>query len=165
MTNESISSETKSTLNWGKFTPAILLLVGLLLLFGFVINRQFLQLGKPQVAGEAISAQLLEEQYGMRVNLLAITASGGLVDLRLKVLDAEKAKLLLQDSDDVPTLLVGDGSDVLAPPESSASDLFNSINDDGNIFLIFPNTANIVKPNALVTVQFGDIRLEPITVQ
>lgn len=166
MTDEkTIDLQAKQSTNLGKFALFFALFIGLLILLGFVLLRQSLQQSNIQSTGDAISVETLEDQYGIRVNLLAVTAANGLVDLRLKVLDAEKAKLLLQDSNDIPSLLVGDGSGILAAPEDSASDLFNSIEDDGNIFLMFPNTGNIVKPNTLVTVQFGDVHLEPIIVQ
>jgi hypothetical protein len=39
----------------------------------------------------------LEDKYGLRVNLTAVTSSGSFVSLRLKIADGEKAKLLLGD--------------------------------------------------------------------
>lgn len=134
------------------------------LLIGFLISRGMQSPnGKP--AGELISAQTLAEQYGVRVNLIAVTAAGGLVDLRLKILDAEKASLLLQDSSDFPSLVVGGGKAMLTAPEDSSGQLLNSLMDDGNLFLAFPNVGGVVKPGMLVTVQFGEINLEPITVK
>jgi len=50
-----------------------------------------------------ISQSALEEQYGLHVNLVAVTAAGGLVDLRLKILDGEKAKSLLGDPKHFPS--------------------------------------------------------------
>ena len=107
----------------------------------------------------------LADQYGIRVNLIAVTAAGGLVDFRLKILDAEKARLLLQESSDVPALLVANGEAVLTAPEDSTGQLLNSLVDDGNIFLMYPNVGSAIKPGMPVTVQFGEIRLEPIQAQ
>lgn len=135
-----------------------------LLLIGFFVLRG----NRPssgKATGDLISAQTLAEQYGIRVNLIGITTAGGLVDLRLKILDAEKASLLLQDSSDVPTLVVGNGAAVLVAPEDSTGQLLNNLMDDGNVFLAFPNVRNVLKPGMLVTVQFGELRLEPITVK
>lgn len=113
----------------------------------------------------ALSQSALEAQYGVRVNLLAVTAAGGLVDLRLKIVDAEKARLLLQESSDIPALLVGEDGAVLTAPEDSTGQLLNNLEDDGNIFLLYPNVGNVLKPGMSVTVQFGERYLEPIIAQ
>ena len=52
-----------------------------------------------------ISQSALEEKYGLRVNLVAVTGAGGFVDLRLKIVDGEKAKLLLTDAKKFPSLM------------------------------------------------------------
>ena len=49
----------------------------------------------PPAARTTLTAEQLEAQYGLRVNLLALTAAGGMVDLRLTVTDAAKAAALL----------------------------------------------------------------------
>ena len=108
-----------------------------------------------------ISQSTLEEQYGLRVNLLAVTAAGGMVDLRLKVLDAVKARLLLQDSKRNPALFVpGQGVILTAPEGSQAQD--SALENGGIIYFMFPNVRNAIKPGAPVTVTFGDVALEPI---
>jgi hypothetical protein len=161
----SLKTPATATSNLGWYLPWLGLLLGVFLVVGLVMTRLKQQPDLPQVAGDLISAQTLADQYGVRVNLIAITAAGGLVDFRLKILDAEKAKLLLQDSGDVPKLLVGDGLAVLTAPEDSTGQLLNSLADDGNVFLMYPNLQNVVKLGMPVTVQFGDIGLEPITVK
>lgn len=139
------------------------LTVGILLV-GFLIIR-VKQSSRLQPVGDFISAQTLAAQYGVQVNLVAVTAAGGLVDLRLKILSADKAGLLLQDSGDIPTLLVGDGEAMLTAPEDATGQLLNSLMDDGNVFLTYPNLGNVVKPGMVITVQFDDVHLEPITVK
>lgn len=155
--------ETNSTATPGKYLLWIGLIMGLLLI-GFFITRS-MQPSTAKPAGDLISAQTLADEYGVQVNLIAVTAAGGLVDLRLKILDAEKAHLLLQDSGDVPTLLVGDGAASLKAPEDSTGQLLNNLVDDGNVFLAYPNVGSVVQPGMLVTVQFGEVGLEPITVK
>ena len=145
--------------------PLIALLLGLLVVAGFIITRTIQKSAAVQAPDQVISAQTLADQYGVQVNLIAVTAAGGLVDLRLKILDGEKAKLLFQDSGDVPSLRVGEGGTVLNAPEDSESQLFNSLEDDGNVFLMFPNVGHVTKPGTPVTVVFGDVGLEPIMAQ
>ena len=136
--------EKKLTANSGQYLLWVGLAMSLLLIGFFVLRGNRPSSGK--ATGDLISAQTLAEQYGIRVNLIGITAAGGLVDLRLKILDAEKASLLLQDSSDVPTLVVGNGAAVLVAPEDSTGQLLNNLMDDGNVFLAFPNVRNVLKP-------------------
>ena len=163
MNEKTVDLKTIPTANLGRYVPLFAIILGLLVVFGFVFTRVRTPSGAPQAAGDLISAQTLADQYGVRVNLIAVTAAGGLVDFRLKIVDAEKAKLLLQESSDVPSLLVGEDGAVLTAPEDSTGQLLNSLADDGNIFLMYPNVGSVVKPGMLVTVQFGEIRMEPIT--
>jgi len=165
MNGKIVNLKTTPTVNLGRYVPLFALLLGLLVVFAFVFIKMTQQPGIPQVAGDLISEQTLADQYGIRINLIAVTAAGGLVDFRMKILDAEKAKLLLQENSDVPTLLVGEGNATLTAPEDTTGQLLNSLADDSYIFLMYPNVGNVGKPGMLVTVQFGEMRLEPITVQ
>lgn len=155
--------DANATANPGKLLIGIGLLLSVLLI-GFFMTRGT-QSSSMKTTGNLISADTLADQYGVRVNLIAVTAAGGLVDFRLKILDAEKARLLLQDSNDIPSLLVGNGGALLTAPEDATGQLLNNLVDDGNVFLAFPNVGSVVKPGTLVTVQFDEIGLEPVTVK
>jgi hypothetical protein len=149
----------------GRYVLLIGLLLALLVLFGFIINRATRGSGTSQMAGELLSEQALAEKYGVQVNLIAVTAAGGLVDLRLKILDAEKARLLLQESSDVPKLRIGEDEALLIGPEDAADQILSSLEDDAPLFLMYPNVAGVLEPGKLVTVQFGEIWLEPVPAQ
>jgi len=109
----------------------------------------------------ALSQSVLEEKYGLRVNLVAVTAAGGLVDLRLKIVDGEKAKSLLPDSSHFPALWIADGDVTLVVPEETRSQEIKFEND-GNLFVMFPNARGMVKPGTPVIIRFGDTQVEPI---
>jgi hypothetical protein len=108
-----------------------------------------------------ISQATLEEKYGLRVNLIAVTAAGGMVDLRLKILDGEKAKLLLQDKKNFPVLINSDGTITLNVSEDTKSQAIK-FEDGFDLFLLFPNTGNAVKPGTAVKLMFGDTAIESI---
>jgi hypothetical protein len=108
-----------------------------------------------------ISQNTLEVKYGLRVSLVAVTAAGGMVDVRLKIVDGGKAKLLLQDKKNFPVLSVNNGNLTLRASEETKSQVIKFEND-GNLFLLFPNAGNAVKPGAAVSLLFGDTVLEPI---
>ncbi|MCA9916363.1 MAG: hypothetical protein KC445_00345 [Anaerolineales bacterium] len=150
--------------NPDRYLPLIVFVVGLLVVLGLMFTyKRMRPLWEVSAAADTVvSEQTLADQYGVRVNLLAVTAVGGMVDLRLKILDAEKASLLLQDSGDVPILHIENGQAVLKAPEDSTGQLMSNLTDDGNIFLAFPNVGNVLKPGMLVTIQFGEISLESI---
>lgn len=112
-------------------------------------------------AATVIPASLLEERYGLRVNLIGVTAAGGLIDLRLKLIDGEKAKSLLKDPDHFPSLWIADGNISLVVSEENRPQEID-FEDDGNLFLMFPNARGIVKPGTPVSVRFGDVQVEAI---
>ncbi len=109
-----------------------------------------------------ISAQVLEEKYGLKINLIAVTAVGGLVDLRIKFVNGEKAKALLEDRTNFPTLLIADKSVRLNLPADTKNQEIQFV-DDANLFLMYANAGDTVKPGTPVTVVFGNIQVEPIT--
>ncbi|HEX5689788.1 MAG TPA: hypothetical protein VFX76_07295 [Roseiflexaceae bacterium] len=107
-----------------------------------------------------ISQRALEEQYGLRVNLVAITGAGGFVDLRLKLVDGEKAKLLLADAKNFPALFAKTGA-LLQAPDHTKSQAIQFISG-GNLFIMYPNAANAVTQGSPVRIVFGNMAVEPI---
>lgn len=110
-----------------------------------------------------LSQSALAEKYGLRVNLVAVTAAGGMVDLRLKIINGDKAKLLLQDKKNFPTVFVNGNVTLNASEDAKSQQL--KFEDNGDIFLMFPNAGNAVKQGATVTILFGDTALEPMKVK
>ncbi|MCB9419937.1 MAG: hypothetical protein H6667_09040 [Ardenticatenaceae bacterium] len=141
----------------------LLLLFGVLIALGLVVTKTVWQPGS--AANQAISAQTLADKYGVKVNLVAVTAAGGLVDLRMQILNAEKAKQLFQDTGDIPTLQVQGHKGALIAPEDSGKQLLNTLEDGNNVFLMYPNVSHAVRPSKPVTIVFGDVALEPIAAQ
>ncbi len=110
--------------------------------------------------GTVITDEAFEARYGVRVRLIGVTAAGGMIDLRLKVLDPEKAKQLLASHDGEHGtglgLWVEDRQLLLTIPASAmhhASPELNRI-----MYLLFPNSHNAVRPGTRVAVVFGDVR-------
>ena len=134
-------------------------LLAVVLLAGFLAYRA--QQRPDAVVLSTISQSVLEEQYGLRVNLVAVTAAGGLVDVRLKMVDGEKARILLQDPDNFPSLWIAEGNVSLDVPEENRTQQIN-FEDDGNLFVMFPNGRGMVKPGTPVTIRFGSTQVEPI---
>ena len=100
-----------------------------------------------------ISQKTLEEEYGMQVSLAAVSALDSIVDVRMKVVDPEKAGQLLEDEHFA--LLVGD---TLIPAPHVSRHMFKN----KTIIVMFPNRQNIVKPGTAVSVVFENLRVEPV---
>lgn len=152
------ADEMKSTPRLNKYVlPAILLMV--VLLAGFFVLRS--QQKPAMVSTPTISQEELESKYGLRVNLVAVTAAGGLVDVRMKLVDAEKAKLLLSDKSNFPSLWIEDKQVSIALTDEVISQEI-TFENDANLYLMFPNAGSAVHMGTAVTIRFGEISLEPI---
>ena len=103
-----------------------------------------------------LSQDEFEQKYGMRVTQVAISALDSIVDVRVKVLDPEKAHPLLEDH---PALFVDGQSVVLAPHWHSHAKL-----KPGQIFVMFFPTQNkTVRQGSKISLVFDDLRVEPVT--
>lgn len=100
----------------------------------------------------------LEEQYGIRVTLIAVTAAGGIVDLRIKVLDAEKADKLLGNHENMPTLIPDGSKRRLGTTGNHRMKLFS-----GKVYyMLYGNAQGVIQPGTPVSVAFGNLILPPI---
>lgn len=137
--------------------PAILLVF--VFLIGFLAFRP--QQKPEMVSTQTISQNELESKYGLRVNLVAVTAAGGLVDVRMKLVDAEKAKLLLSDKSNFPSLWIQDKQISVALSDEVISQEI-TFENDASLYLMFPNAGSSVQKGTAVTIRFGEVSLEPI---
>ena len=139
---------------------ALLLAVAFASLFGLGVVQQrkaFITRQSEQI----ISETSLEQTYGLHINLLGVTAAGGMVDLRLKIVDLEKAKAFLQSSKNLPVLELSDARVILRAPDENQP-LISNIHQDSVIVYLYPNARNAVQPGTSVTVKFGDIAVESL---
>jgi hypothetical protein len=107
-----------------------------------------------------VSVEALEEDFGVRFDLIGVTASGGLVDLRFTVLDAEKAKALFHDAGSSPSLFI-EGSGQVLRTKKGMSHRLNLV-AGGRYFMLFSNAGGVVQSGTPVSIVIDDIRLEPI---
>lgn len=114
-------------------------------------------------AARVVSAADMEEEYGIKVNLVGVTAAGGLVDLRFTVVDKDKAAHVLHDAASMPELLVESRGAVLSAPKPMAHKL--TLLDGASYFLLFPNSGGVVQGGTPVSVVIDRIRLAPIDAQ
>jgi hypothetical protein len=109
---------------------------------------------------EIISQQTLASEYGVEVKLIAVTAAGGMIDLRLALTDGEKARSLLSDQANFPKILTSDGTVLQASQDIASQGI--KFENGNHIYIFYPNVQNVVKPGDSVSILFGDIQVEPI---
>jgi hypothetical protein len=103
-----------------------------------------------------ISQKTLEQEYGMQVSLVAVSMMDSIVDVRIKILDAEKAEPLLEE----PSALLVNDKLIPAPHMHR-----HALKEDMPIIIFYPNRQNTIKSGTPVSLVIGDIRLEDIMAQ
>jgi len=119
---------------------------------------------EPSVAAEPAS---IEEQWGVEITSLRMTANDHMLDYRYRVLDAEKATDLFKRQIK-PYLIHQATGKVMAVPETAKlGPLRNSnIPQEGRIYwMFFGNAGKVVQPGDKVTVVIGEFRVEDIVVE
>lgn len=109
-----------------------------------------------------ISADTLERDYGVRFDLVGVTASGGLIDLRFTVSDPEKAKALFHTATSTPTLYVERTGAVLHTKGMSHT---LTLLPGARYVMLYPNAGGAVQSGTPVSVVIDDVRIEPIAAQ
>ena len=118
----------------------------------------------PSPAWAGMPEDAMEAIHGIRVTRVAVTAGGGLVDLRFTVVDPVKARPLLDAHARPPRLVVeGSGVELEAPKHGGMRGV--RLQKDAASFLLFPNARNSIRPGTRVAVVFGDVKVEPVVAQ
>jgi hypothetical protein len=113
-----------------------------------------------QVCGTpATTLAELEEKYGIQVSQVAISMLDSIVDVRIKIVDPDKAHAILQNQ---AALLVNQESLILAPHMHS----HNSTRlKAGKIFVMFFPTEQKIHTGSEVSLVFGPVRIVPVVVK
>ena len=100
----------------------------------------------------------IEQQWGVRVTQIGVTADGGMVDFRYIVLDPDKALAMQQDVNKLPVLVAEDSGTLIN--SAAAMTAKHNLDPGTTYFLLYRNTGGAIKPGSQVTVKFGDLTLE-----
>jgi hypothetical protein len=111
-----------------------------------------------KVPGTPVTAAELESKYGMRVDLVALTALGGLVQLRFTVLDKTKAEALFHQAEKMPALIAEPSGKVLHAPAGMRHHL--TLLDGGSYFVLYANAGNALAAGTPVSVLIDTVKLE-----
>ena len=102
-----------------------------------------------------------EQISGIRPKMVAVTAAGGIIDFRYKVIDADKANAIMTHPQRYPRLVIKDTGQVMNPGINHVIKLYEGI----GYFIFFPNVANVVHPGMDLSVVVDQISYGPVVVQ
>ena len=100
----------------------------------------------------------LEQKYGLKVSQITISMMDSVVDVRLMVVDPDKAQALLQNQG---ALLVNQEVLVLAPHQHAHWKLKKNLPH----IMFFPTQNNTIRSGSEVSLVFGRVRVEPVIVK
>ena len=106
----------------------------------------------------AASLAEFEAVSGISPKMIVVTAAGGIVDLRFKVVNSRKTAITMSDTAKFPRLVVEDSGLVL----NAGAHHLNTYKDNAGYFMFYPNTGSAVKTGTALSVMVGDTRYGPI---
>lgn len=132
-----------------------------ILLLGGGAARAWWPAQKPDVrAGTTlVTAEGMAARYGINVNLIGVTAAGGLIEFRYQVIDPDKADRMIHDVNLLPVVVVEEtgATMVISRPHHAAEPELG-----GTYFFLFANAHNAIHAGTKLTLVMGDARLEHI---
>lgn len=109
--------------------------------------------------GAPVSASIIEATWGVQIKQIGVTADGGLIDLRLTIIDPDKAGPLFS-LDNRPRLYAEESGklvDSLMHPPHAQEFAPGQVH-----YLLYNNTGGAIQRGMLVSIVLGDLRLEHI---
>lgn len=104
-----------------------------------------------------------QDQVGVRIQTLATTGGGGLLDLRYQVLDPSKAGSVHDEA--TPPTLVDEATGLIVNQLLMGHSHTGDFQAGVGYYLVFENPGNLIQPGSSVTVLLGDAQLEHVVVE
>jgi hypothetical protein len=146
-------------------TPLFAVILGVILISGALYWQQ--QQRTPATIAERMAAMPvsaeIETKYGVRISMVAVTADGGLIDLRYTVIDPDKAALMTDSLDALPVLVAGNGTSMAQ--RGAGHRHGQNLKAGISYFLLYTNEQNAIRPGDKVMVRVGDLHLDGVPVR
>lgn len=110
-----------------------------------------------------VTAAELEQQYGVRLGVLGLLASGGLVEIKFQVTDADKATALFGTAEDMPVLAVQGTDRVLRSARGMKHNM--ELHSGATYFFLYTNVANSLHAGSEVAFVINGVRIPDLVVQ
>lgn len=130
---------------------------------GFYLVQSIQTAPAAHLVAELSNAQI-EARFGVQFTQVAVTASGGMIDIRYRVVDPDKVLNMMGDKTNSPRLVVqGSGAQVAV----NTMDMSHKrAYEAGRVYwMLYYNTGNAIQPGSVVTLYVGDLKIENILVQ
>lgn len=112
---------------------------------------------------DAMAQHAFTEITGVRLVRVAISSGGGMLDLRYRVVDADKA-VVVHDSENPPTIIDESSGVIIDTPwmdHTSGRPMHNGV----TYYTLLMNREGKIQQGSLVTVILGNTRLEHVIVE
>jgi len=116
---------------------------------------------KPQwEAGTMPISPEIEEKFGVRFTFLAVTADGGMVELRYRVIDEDKAANFGHFTETAPLVISEDDGKTI---DVTIMGLHNHRVEPGRTYyVLYRNTEGAIKSGRPATIAVGDLKVEHV---
>lgn len=123
---------------------------------------------KPAKAAAGEDQRKLEETAGIRISSLRLSAAGNLIDLRFKIMDAEKATSFFKEKENQPYLVDAATGARLVVPNTKIGDLKTSPKNlvaGKTSFMLFANPGGFLKQGSKVILIIGALKTDNLVVE
>jgi hypothetical protein len=134
--------------------------IGILLMVGVALGWRNFAPQQEWAPGTMPVSEEIEEKFGVRFTFLAITAEGGMVELRYRVIDEDKAANFGHYTETAPMLVSEDTGEIV---DVTIMGLHNHRVEPGRTYyILYRNTAGALKSGRPVTIAIGNYELEHV---
>jgi hypothetical protein len=112
----------------------------------------------------AVSRVAFEQETGVRIVRLAVVGGGGIVDVRFRILDPDKA-ISVQDKEGALTLVDEGSGKVLNTGFHGTHSGSTGLDPAATYYMLFANNEGALESGDSASVRVGDVRLEHVPVQ
>ena len=140
--------------------------LGIALILSAGVHARAQDESPPAVQPQKIS---IEEQWGVKIESLRISAAGNLVDFRFRIIDPEKASYLVDRKNKAYMIDQSSGKVLSVPTTAKVGPLRQTVRyglpkADRVYFILFGNP-HVLKSGDKATVVIGDFRAENIVIE
>jgi hypothetical protein len=106
----------------------------------------------------------IEATYGVRIESVAVTAGGGMIQLRYQILDGDKAEAL-HGTESAPAVVSSNGTVYADPGMAGHSHVGKTGTSGSSDTLLLADAGGAVHRGDVVTVRIGSLELHGVRVQ
>jgi hypothetical protein len=141
----------------------VIVVIGMILVAGAVLGFRAVSRSRgPETVIGMPSSERIEQEYGIRIERVSLIASGGLVELKYLVLDADAAGAIHDDdAEDFPSI-VADGTVIGNPTFQHHGGKVVVVGRE--LSILYTNAKGAVRTGETVSIEIGDEQLSQVPV-